>query len=271
MTDAVLAVRAFAVSATVHPREVEGLFAADAERVKVTKTMAVVRYGPTGWGVVHDFGAVVFVGVDESEARRVMTALVKQIGSEPRAPLEETFAVQVVPGATPAVRFDRVVLGSLDARSVEIITLVVAQSVAMEYYEGDVDVLIGALQERSRMLARDGTLPGSARALLKFIGRSVTMRTQVVHTLSLLESPGATWDDEALDRMYRGLRASFEIEERRLSLDHELRVVQDNLELMVDLMQQRRFIILEIAVAVFVAAELLVLVGQVLLGWRAVP
>jgi hypothetical protein len=36
-------------------------------------------------------------------------------------------------------------------------------------------------------------------------------------------------------------------------------------------MQQRRFIILEIAVAVFVAAELLVLVGQVLLGWRAVP
>jgi uncharacterized Rmd1/YagE family protein len=271
VTDAVLAVRAFAVSATLHPRDVEALFAADAERVKVTKTMAVARYGPARWAVVHDFGAVVFIGIDEPEARRVMRALVEQIGSEPRAPLEETFAVHVVPGAAPAVRFDRVVVGHLDDRSVEIIALVVAQSVAMEYYEGDVDVLIGALQERSSTLARKGTLPGSAGALLKFIGRSVTMRTQVVHTLSLLESPGATWDDESLDRLYRGLRASFEIEERHLSLDHELRIVQDNLELMVDLVRQRRFIILEIAVVVFVAAELLVLVGQVILGWKAAP
>jgi uncharacterized Rmd1/YagE family protein len=271
VADTVLAVRAFAVSATIQPRTVEGLFAADAERIKVTKTMAATRYGPTAWAVAYDFGAVVFIGIDEAESRRVMAALVLQIGSEPRAPHQETFAIHIVAGAAPAARFDRVVVGSLDARSVEIIALVVAQSVAMEYYEGDVDVLIGGLEERSRTLAAKGTLPGSARALLKFIGRSVTMRTQVVHTLSLLESPGATWDDEALDRLYRDLRASFEIEERRLSLDHELRVVQDNLELMVDLMQQRRFIILEIAVAVFVAAELLVLVGQVLLGWRAVP
>jgi uncharacterized Rmd1/YagE family protein len=271
VTDAVLAVRAFAVAATVQPRAVDGVFPADAERVKVTKTIGIVRYGPTGWAVVHDFGAVVFIGVDETESRRVMAALVAQIGSEPRAPLEESFAVQVAPGTTPSVRFDRVVVGSLDARSVEIIALVVAQSVAMEYYEGDVDVLIGALEERSRTLAREGTLPGSARDLLKFIGRSVTMRTQVVHTLSLLESPGATWDDEALDRLYRGLRASFEIEERHLSLDHELRIVQDNLELMVDMVRQRRFILLEIAVAVFVGAELLVLLGQVLHGWKVAP
>ena len=271
VADTVLAVRAFAVSATVQPRAVAALFAADAERVKLTKTMAVARYGPTGWAAVHDFGAVVFIGIDERESRRVMAALVEQIGSEPRAPLEETFAVHVVPDASPAVRFDRVIIGNLDARGVEIITLVVAQSVAMEYYEGDVDVLIGALEARSRTLAAKGTLPGSARALLKFIGRSVTMRTQVVHTLSLLESPGATWDDESLDRLYRGLLTSFEIEERHRSLDHELRIVQDNLELMVDLVRQRRFILLEIAVAVFVAAELLVLIGQVLLGWKAVP
>jgi uncharacterized Rmd1/YagE family protein len=269
--DLLLPVRAFAVSATLHPRMVEGLLSADAERVKLTKTIAVTRYGPTGWAVAHDFGAVVFIGLEEPECDRVMKALVTQLGSEPRAPLQETFAVQVVPGAAPAVRFDRVVVSALDARVVEILSLVVAQSVAMEYYEGDVDALLGALEERSKMLARDGTLHGSARKMLKFIGRGVTTRTQVVHTLSLLESPGATWDDESLDRLYRGLRVSFEIEERYRALDHELRIVQDNLALMVDMVRQRRFILLEIAVAVFVAAELLVLVGQVLLGWKAAP
>jgi required for meiotic nuclear division protein 1 len=271
VTDGLVPVRAFAVSATVQPRMVAALFAPDAERAKVTKTIALARYGPAGWAVAHDFGAVVFIGIKEPECARVMKALVEQLGSEPRAPLEETFAVQLVPGASPAVRFDRVVVSELDARVVEIIALAIAQSVAMEYYEGDVDALVGALEERSRMLARDGALHGSARALLKFIGRSMTMRTRVVHTLSLLDSPGATWDDEALDRLYRGLRASFEIEERYRALDHELRIVQDNLELMVDMVRQRRSILLEVAVVVFVAAELLVLVGQVFLGWKAGP
>jgi uncharacterized Rmd1/YagE family protein len=264
-------VRAFAVSSTLQPRVVSGLFAPEAERVKLTKTIAVARYGTTGWAVAHDFGAVVFVGVGEAECARVMKALVTQLGSEPRAPLEETFAVQVVPGTAPSVRFDRVVVRELDVRVVEILALVVAQSVAMEYYEGDVDALVGALEERSRTLARDGTLHGSPRALLKFIGRGMTMRTRVVHTLSLLDSPGATWDDEVLDRLYRGLRTLFEIEERYRALDHELRIVQDNLALMVDMVRQRRLILLEVAVVVFVAAELLVLVGQVVLGWKAGP
>jgi uncharacterized Rmd1/YagE family protein len=271
VADALVPVRAYAVSGTVQPRTVDALLSPQAERVKLTKTIVIARYGPKAWAVAHDFGAVVFIGIDEAECQRVMKALVAQLGSEPRAPLQESFAVEVVPGATPAVRFDRVVVGDLEARVVEIIALVIAQSVAMEYYEGDVDALVGALEERSRTLARDGTLHGSARALLQFIGRGVTMRTQVVHTLSLLESPGATWDDEALDRLYRGLRLSFEIEERYRGLDHELRIVQDNLELMLDMVRQRRFILLEVAVVVFVAAELLVLIGQVLLGWRAGP
>jgi uncharacterized Rmd1/YagE family protein len=271
VTDALLPVRAFAVSATVQPRVFQGLFAPAAERVKLTKTIAVVRYGEAAWAVAHDFGAVVFIGIDEAESGRVMKQLVSQLGSEPRAPLEETFAVQVVPGAAPAVRFDRVVVSELDARVAEILALVVAQSVAMEYYEGDVDGLVASLEERSRMLARYGRLHGSARSLLMFIGRGLTMRTRVVHTLSLLDSPGAIWDDESLDRLYRGLRTSFEIEERYRALDHELRIVQDNLALMLDLLRQRRFIQLEVAVAVFVGAELLVLLGQVLLGWKASP
>jgi uncharacterized Rmd1/YagE family protein len=269
--ETLLAVRAFAFAATLQPRVVEGLLSGDTTRVKLTKTIAVERRGVGGWVVAHDFGAIVFVGIDEPECTRVMKVLVAQLGSEPRAPLEETFAVQVVAGAAPAVRFDRVVVPDLDARVVEIVTLVVAQSVAMEYYEGDVDALVGGLEERSRELARRGTLRGSARALLRFIGRGMTMRTQVVHTLSLLDSPGAIWDDESLDRLYRGLRASFEIEERYRALDHELRIVQDNLALMVDMVRQRRLILLEVAVAVFVGAELLVLVGQVVLGWKAGP
>ena len=268
MPDGLIPVRAFAVSATVHPRVLETLFAGDAERVRLTKTIAVARYGPTSWAVAHDFGALVFIGIEAPECSRVMQALLKEVGDEPRPPLEETFAVEIVPGAAPAVKFDRVVVGELDARVVEITALVVAQSVAMEYYEGDVDALVAQLQTRSELLAKVGALRGSARALMRFIGQGMAMRSKVIHTLSLLDSPGATWDSEGLDRLYLGLRSAFEIEERYRALDHELRIVQDDLALMVDMVRQRRYTFLEVTVAVFVVAETLLFVAQLLLGHK---
>ena len=176
--------------------------------------------------------------------------------------------MEVVPGATPAVKFDRVVVAELDARVAEIIALVVAQSVAMDYYEGDVDTMIAELQKRSRILAERGALVGRARQLMRFIGHGMTMRSQVIHTLSLLVSPGATWDSEPLDRLYRDLRVAFEIEERYLALDHEIRIVQDNLALMVDMVRQRRYTFLEVTVAVFVVAETILFLTYIVLERR---
>ena len=133
-----------------------------------------------------------------------------------------------LPRPAPAVRFDRVVVPDLDAKTVELISLVVAQSVAMEYFEGDLDALVDALEVRSRLLAAEGALRGSAREMMRFIGRGMTIRSQVIHTLSLLESPGATWENESLNKLYHALRAAFEIEERYRALDHELGIVQDH-------------------------------------------
>jgi uncharacterized Rmd1/YagE family protein len=268
MSDALLPVRAFAVSSTVQPRDIAALFADTAERVRITKTVAILRYGAAAWAVAHDFGAIVFIGVDPPECARVMRALLAKVGEQPRAPLEETFAVEVVAGARPAVKFDRVVVGELDARTAGLVSLVVAQSVAMEYYEGDLDALLVALTERSRRLEREGALRGRARDLMRLIGRGMTMRSEVVHTLSLIDSPGVAWENEALDRLYRGLRSEFEIEERYHALDHESHIVQDNLALLVDIVRQRRYTILEVTVAVFVVAETLLFFAQLLFERR---
>lgn len=266
MPEALLPVRAFAVSATVQPRDVAALFAAEAERVRITKTIAIARYGTNMWVVAHDFGAVVFIGIAPDECERVMHALLAKLGEESRAPIEETFAIELSPGATPAVKFDRVVVGELDARTAGLVALAVAQSVAMDYYEGDLAALLAALLERARLLQRDGALPGRARDMMRLIGRGMTMRSEVVHTLSLLESPGVTWENETLDRLYRDLRHAFEIDERYHALDHESHIVQDNLALLIDMMRQRRFTILEVTVAVFVVFETLLFVAQLLLG-----
>lgn len=257
MAELTLSVEAFAIASTAPIRQVEPYFAPAAERVKLSKTTLIVRYAEQAWAVAHDFGVLVFIGVPADERERVTQQLLRGCEAEPRPPLVENFLVELSPGQPPRAKFDRVVLPQLDAKSVELVALAVGQSVGMEYYEDNVDGLVTQLERASRHLAEAGRLRDRNRELLRFIGRGMTTRTQVVHTLALLDAPALAWDDEALDRLYRDLRASFAIEDRYRALDQKLKMIQDNLELMVDLAQHKRSVLLEVAVIGLIAAEIL--------------
>jgi required for meiotic nuclear division protein 1 len=258
-----LPVHAYAIAATVAPRELDGLFPSSAERVKVSKTHVIVRYGADRWAVMHDFGALVFVDVPDDQRKSVLDSLVK-LSAEARPPLVETFSVELDHAAVPKVHFDRIVLSGLDATAVELLSLVIAQSVGMEYYEDEVDELVGEIERVSRRLAEEGRFRARNRELLSFVGRGMLTRTRVVHTLALLDAPAVTWDDETLDRLYRELRVSFAIEDRYRGLDDKLRVIQDNLELLVDLTRHTRSIVLELAIIVLIAIEIvLALLGRI--------
>lgn len=253
MTDAVVSVRAHAIAATLTPKELKDLFPPAVELVRVGKTRVVARYGPARWAAAYDFGAVVLFGLDDAERDAVVAALTAR---EPDEVLVESFSIELRAGADPEVHFDRVVAPALDERMIEVVSLVIAQSVAMEYYEADVDAIIGSIKSLSADLADRGRFRARDRELLSFIGRGMAMRTRVVHTLALLDAPALTWDSETLDRLYRALRASFEIEDRYRALDHKLGMIQDNLELLVDLSRRARSFALEVLVVVLIATEL---------------
>ena len=249
-------IAAFAIASTVSIKQLDVIFPPELERARVNKTSLVLRYAEQSWVVAHDFGVMVFMGVPETERKRVMDRVLGLCNRETRPPLLETFLVELRPGSRPSARFDRVVLAELDIRSVELVALVIGQSMGMEYYEDNVDELVTQLEAASRGLADSGRVSGRSKDLLALIGRGMTTRTQVVHTLSLLDSPAIAWDDEELDRLHRDLRLAFAIEDRYRSLDQKLRMIQDNLELLVDLAQHKRSFLLEGAVLALIAIEL---------------
>ncbi len=257
MTPETLEVAAFAIASTVPIKQLDGIFPAELERARVTKTSLVLRYGERSWAVAHDFGVTVFIGVAESQRQEVMQRLLSLCNHETRPPLVESFLVELRPGSQPSALFDRVVLSELEIRAVELLALTIGQSMGMEYYEDNVDELVTQLENASRRLAQTGRVSGRSRELLALIGRGMTTRTQVVHTLSLLDAPAVAWDDEGLDRLYRDLRLSFAIEDRYRTLDQKLRMIQDNLELLVDLAQHKRSAWLESAVLALIAVELI--------------
>ena len=253
----VVPVHAYGFAGTLRPKDGAGCIG-ESTHVRVTKTLAIASHGEDRWTVVHDFGAVVFFGFDEaSRAACIKTILEKQGSNEPHPPLLDDYLVEVRPGESPSATFDRAIVPVLDEATVEVISLVLAQSVAMDYYEEDVGIMFARVAALSSGLAAEGKLRQRGRELARFIGSILVTRNQIAMTLSLLDAPGVTWEREASDRLHRAMRTTFEIEDRYRTQSHKLSVIQDNLEIIVDLVQSRRATVLEATVIVLILFELL--------------
>ena len=158
-------------------------------------------------------------------------------------------------GAAPKARFDGVTVDSMTPAIAEVIAHVIGQSVAMEYYESDVDRILERIHDLVGQVAKLGRFHGGLRNVSRFLGTALHLRNRVVFTLALLDPPSSTWDDESLDRLFRELRTVFSLDERYRSLDHKLSMIRDSLALIADLTQQRRSMYLEIGIFVLILLE----------------
>jgi uncharacterized Rmd1/YagE family protein len=237
------------------------LFPPGAARVEKDRLLADL--GPSRWALAYDFGALVFVGVEPVESERLSAELAKRLAGEPHPPLTESFLIEVAPEKTMEVRFDRVVMPSLEVGAVEIVAEVLAQSVAMDYYGDDVAEIEAETDRIAGELRQAGRFKGRVQNTLQFIGLCIATRNDILSTLALFDKPDATWENEQLDRLWNGLRKMLEVDDRYRALDAKLRMFQDNLVLLVDLARQRQTLTLELAVVILILLEMLIMVWQI--------
>jgi required for meiotic nuclear division protein 1 len=248
-------VNAYAIAATLSPKELATRLGRP-PALRVSKVHALLCYEPSAsYVVIHDFGAIVFFDVPEAERRRVLDVLTTHVKDEPRSQSVEDFTIRVEPGAVPTAKFDRLIVGELTPAVAEVVAHVIGQSVGMEYYESDVDGILAKIDAFTAQVATQGRFRGALRDLTRFIGTAMRLRNRVVTTLALLDDPAATWDDEALHGVYRGLRSSFAIEDRYVALDRKVSMIQDSLEMMVDLTRHTRSMVLEVGVFLLILFE----------------
>lgn len=256
---------AYGFATTFKIRELVPCFAG--ATVRQSKAQIVAEYAPDRMVIAFDFGAVVFVNVGGEERARVLgTILAKVATEEPHPPLEEDFLIEIEPGAPEhgTVAFDRVVVPALSAPVADLVTLLLAQSVSIDYYEEDLEEVITALDKKANGMAKTGRIIGTTRDFARFVGSSIATKNQIIQALAVLDKPAVTWEAEPLDRLYRDLRTMLEIEDRFRALEYKLRAIQETLELFLDLSQTRRMLFLEATVVILILFEIgLTLLGKV--------
>jgi uncharacterized Rmd1/YagE family protein len=199
---------------------------------------------------------VVFLGYDElkrSELIEFMKPFCKNILSEK---LSEEFKINEN-SAFDRFEYNEIFVSRFDLAVLRIAMLNVAQSVALDYFSQQSGQLLEETYQYSIKLEKYGRLNISNKSLLKFIGKALNMKNQVIDSLYIIDTPEETWEDEYLHKLDSGLRNIFDLRIRFKDIDYSLQIVKENLELFKDLVQHKRSNLLEIIIILLILVEVL--------------
>jgi len=225
----------------------------------------IVRYSADSYLFVYNYGSVVFFNVPEDLQERELSTI-----QEYRVPSEagratDVFLLEVKESAqslahdqTPPTRvfFDRVVVSTLSYEIIKIVSMLLAESTALEYYEVLIEDLLVRTNKYSKTLKRQGKMLESTEDLIKFIGLCLDTKQEIISNLYIVDSPDETWENVDLDRMHQELKTMMEIDIRYRALEYKIKIIQESVDVIVDLSKSKRETVLEVIIILLITFEI---------------
>jgi uncharacterized Rmd1/YagE family protein len=207
---------------------------------------------------IAKFGVAVFWNCPEPLAAN----LVEEIGALPEAgdhiPAVRDVLHVHVQGEEDRLDFSEVWIRELNLDKLKIISLALAQSVALDYFEGSVKRAMSRFSPVMRDLGRYGKLLLKRRETLKSIGFAMEVRAAVLDSLTLFDPPPETWESESLAHLDSALFDQFNLEERHDAIEKKLDYISDAGARVMDVLTTRKSHQLEWIVIVLITLEVLV-------------
>ena len=226
------------------------------------RNLLVYKVSETQYFCVYSFGVVTVFGLDDKKEVSKYLKLVSRLGEEePGVTMiglpTEDYPVIIDPDQSESVEFNTVRLKHLSIEKLLLISHVVAQSVAIDFLEQQVEESLQRFEKIHLNLAKKGLLIATASDVMKTIGMSGNIVNFIVGQLSLLDKPDIAWEDKEAETLFINLRKMFELEDRFTTIRFKLTFIQDSSELMLDMLQHRRAQMLEITVVVLILFEII--------------
>jgi Uncharacterized conserved protein len=214
---------------------------------------------------VFKYGIVSFLGYNEIE----ITALLQVIAPYCRNPIEQQFSdeFEVETNAPKnTFGFNKIAIQNPHTEALRLIMLNVSQSVALDYFYQQTNVLLAETTHHTRLLEKKGRLGLGGGALKKYIGRTLNIKNRIEANLYIFDSPEETWENEDLNQLDIGLKKTFDLQARFKNIHQGLEIVKENLELFKDLLQYRNSVVLEWIIILLIFVEVINLLIEKLFG-----
>ncbi len=206
---------------------------------------------------VFSFGAVTFIGIDQKARERFIEQFTAKIPLRLyTSPIREAYLVSLGHEKT-SVGFNEIQIKAGNEEVMLIVAQVLAQSVAMEYYENLAHKIFENFAPINHALMRKGRLTISRGNLLRTIGRNNVIMQKIISKLHILDEPDIVWEDDQMWSIYERLHSMFDLEDRFETIEYKLRFVQENSQILIEALQGKREMMLEIMIVVLIIIEII--------------
>ncbi|MCL4800801.1 MAG: RMD1 family protein [Burkholderiales bacterium] len=210
-----------------------------------------------GIAILFRYGVVVFFDVDV-QRQQVFLESLQPVVAGWRTPTEsEEVEVRVEPGAREGVSGPAVVLGEATVERLQVIADILSKSVLLGAYESQMAGAFDRVEPFAVELRRTGRIGAGADELVKHTGATLLAEHLMVGRAAVGEKPELLWERPDLEPLFVRLEDEFEIRERLAMLERKLGVVSSTAQAVLQLLQNRRSLRLELYIVLLIVAEIL--------------
>lgn len=204
---------------------------------------------------LKDYGSVVFLGWEDVE---IASFLKEKFGIQsPEQLKSEEMEVDQNSLIEHQVNFDNIIVPDLTPEVIHIISLNLAQSVVLSYYQEQADDILATSSKVSIELKDKGHVSISTKKLRKLLGRAIVLKNTVAENLYIFDTPEFASNAEELTKMDTELNENLDILNRFRSLQHNLSTVTDTLSFLMDILQHKHSTILEWIIILLILIEVI--------------
>ena len=206
---------------------------------------------------VFDFGVAVFFGYDKPEIARGVQEIKKYTVGYKAAYCKDDFILNVGPRDSALPTKEELTIENLNFDNIKLVSIVLARSVALEYYENLIDKPLEKLTNIVRSLASKGKTGEPESMLSKEVGLSLVIEHELAYNLEILDEPEVLWEGgEKIENLYHALTKTFELESRVQILEKKIDIVSKTNRFLIDQLQARRASLLELVIILLIVFEI---------------
>lgn len=235
----------------------------------VTKDPNLYFYsiGKEKYFVLFRYGVGVFWNFDDEEVK----GYVKEILPFVQSPIEgainnESIEAFVKKKGKNLVEDGEVYVSDLNHDIVKLVSVVLARSVILDFFEQQVDQMLYQFGEVIEVFSTNGGMRRmGSRELLRQVANAMKIQNVSVTQMAMLDKPDFTWDDSDLDKLYDALDNEYEIADRYDTLKQKLETLFHDSKFILDYLDSRRSFLLEFTIIALIMVEVVLFVYE--LGW----
>lgn len=224
--------------------------------IEQKKDKVVLKVDKMVFIIVYSFGSICFFNVKKEVVDKIISKFIKSKIYTFRKPISDSYEVVVDHKIKEdIVEFYGVKIPALKRDKIDIISSVVAQSVALDYYNQHIEKVMEELASINKDLQKLGRLKIPRRELIKKNSELSNVISDVIMKTAILEKPAISWEYPNLEELYEKLRSMFELDITFKNLKFKVDYISNELSRLLEIKRSVYEERLEIIIILLIALE----------------